>query len=776
MLLIAAFVALTWPWLVAGTVTVPYDAKSQFFPQQIFLARALAEGQSPFWTPNVFAGWPQIADPQSLIFSPLHFLLALVDRAPSFRTVDAVSYAMLFLGALGITLYFRDRGWHVAGALVAALAFAFGGSCASRIQHTGQIISLAWLPLALWLTARALDRGSWRAGLGAGMFGGLIAIGRDQVAMLSLYLLAAFVVAHWAADRRPLARIGASIKPLVAAAIAGTLIAVVPILLTLLLAADSNRPEIVFSEAGRGSLHPGDLFMLAFENLFGSSDWQRDHWGPGSYEWHQVFGQTGLFNAQNVGQIYAGALPLVAVLGIGLIRGAAWSREATFFLIAAIVVLLYALGWYTPAFRVIYEIFPGVQLFRRPADATFVFGFLYAVLAGYCVHRWIEGTVPRSTWLHRALDIAVVVAIVGGAIGLAAAAGFFVASAVSIVAGMLWAAGAIVLLIIVRRGGRTQPLAAACLVAAFLTADLAFNNAPNESTGLPPAFYDALRLDTEDETVAILKLKLAETTAADRRDRVELIGVAYHWPNIALIHDFDHLFGHNPLRLRDFARATGVGDTVAGPDQRTFSPLFPSYRSLMADLFGVRFIAFGVPVEQFDSALKPGDLNFIARTKDAYIYENPRALPRAMLVAGWQAADFGAMLRDGGWPAFDPRRTVLLERAPASIASLPDASGGTVRIAHYEQAEIAVEVDAPSGGFLLLNDVWHPWWRASVDGRPAEILKANVLFRAVHVEPGRHVVRFVFHPIAGAFAQVVERLRPHAQRACSLVGWSCWRE
>ena len=33
-------------------------------------------GQSPFWTPNVFAGWPQIADPQSLIFSPLHLLLA----------------------------------------------------------------------------------------------------------------------------------------------------------------------------------------------------------------------------------------------------------------------------------------------------------------------------------------------------------------------------------------------------------------------------------------------------------------------------------------------------------------------------------------------------------------------------------------------------------------------------------------------------------------------------------------------------------------------------
>ena len=66
--------------------------------------------------------------------------------------------------ALGVILFFRDRGWHVGGALVAALAFAFGGSAASRIQHIGQIESLVFLPLALWLLARALERSSWRAG------------------------------------------------------------------------------------------------------------------------------------------------------------------------------------------------------------------------------------------------------------------------------------------------------------------------------------------------------------------------------------------------------------------------------------------------------------------------------------------------------------------------------------------------------------------------------------------------------------------------------------
>src|ERR1051325_9691486 len=121
-----AFLAPAWPWL-SGTVTVPYDAKSTFLPPIEFMARAFATGESPFWTPNVFAGWPNIADPQSMLASPLHVLLALSGQT-SFRAVDAVTFAYLFAGGLGIILYFRDRGWHAAGALVAALGFAFGGA------------------------------------------------------------------------------------------------------------------------------------------------------------------------------------------------------------------------------------------------------------------------------------------------------------------------------------------------------------------------------------------------------------------------------------------------------------------------------------------------------------------------------------------------------------------------------------------------------------------------------------------------------------------------
>src|SRR6266566_7702405 len=202
---VAAFAALSWPWL-SGAVTIPWDAKAQFQPELQFLASSLARGEQPFWTPNVFAGWPQIADPQSLIFSPLHFALAALDPTPSFRAVDFVTFAYLFCGGLGLMLFFRDRGWHPVGAVVAALIFAFGGSASSRLQHTSEIISLSWVPIALWLLARTLNRASWRIGLAAGVVIALLIIGRDQVALLGLYALALYVIAWWLDGKARLAR------------------------------------------------------------------------------------------------------------------------------------------------------------------------------------------------------------------------------------------------------------------------------------------------------------------------------------------------------------------------------------------------------------------------------------------------------------------------------------------------------------------------------------------------------------------------------------------
>ncbi|HEV7338913.1 MAG TPA: hypothetical protein VGO06_23255 [Bosea sp. (in: a-proteobacteria)] len=755
----AAWLALSWPWL-SGVVTVPWDAKAHFHPQLQFLASALHKGLSPFWTPFVFAGSPQVADPQSLIFSPPFALIALINPTPDFRWSDGALLGSLLVGALCLVLVFRDRNWHPGGAVVCALAFAFGASAAWRIQHVGQVLSLAYFTIALLLLSRALERGSWSYGFFAGIVAGFMVLGRDQVALIGVYVLAGLVVAAIAMAKQPLRALKGSLMPLSLGVLGAVLVAAIPILLTAFLAQESNRPMIDLAGAGKGSLHPASLLTGLIANLYGAAGPLENFWGPPSPAWEARFGPVDLYLARNMSVLYLGLLPLLMIIGVGVVRGGLWRREIIALSVAAILVLVYALGRYTPGFQLMFAALPGIDLYRRPADALFILGALFAILGGYFTHLVLTDTAPRPRPWQIALEAALLGATFGLAIWLAWTTGRLAVAALPTITALLClllVAGALV----AARGLALQGagMAATLILAMTMTIDLSVNNGPSESTALPSSRYEVLRADSANETIALLKRETARTAGPDRRDRIELAGIDFHWPNASLVHGLDNTLGYNPLRLGLYSAATGAGDHVALPDQRTFSALMPSYRSLLADMLGLRFIATGVPVEQIDKALKPGDLVQIARTADAFVYENPRALPRVLLVTNAQQADFDAILKSGQWPTgFDPRRTVLLDKAPPKLPGGP-AGPGTVSIRDYGTTDVTLEADAPAGGFVVLNDVWQPWWQVEVDGKPAELLRANVIFRAVQVPPGRSTIRFTFRPFEGVFQAIGERIR-----------------
>jgi hypothetical protein len=748
LLVLAGWLVLAWPWL-SGRVTIPWDSKAHFQAQLQFLATSLQAGESPFWNPHVFAGSPQIADPQALIFSPPFLLLAALDPTPGFVEADGIVLGMLALGGLGLLLLFRDRGWHWTGAVVAALAFACGGSAAWRVQHTGQILSLAYLPLVLVLLERSLGRGSAAWGLAAGVVAGIMVVGRDQVAWLNCWFLAGAVAWFLLSPARPLDLRLRSWRPLLAGVLGGTLVAGLPLLWTVLLAGDSQRAAIDLVGAGRGSLHPASLLTAFSANLFGTDGPLAAFWGPPSFIW----GPTDLYLARNMGDIYAGALVLLALL-LGAATGVLWRRDVRFFSVALVVTLAYALGWYTPVFRFLFALMPGADLFRRPADATFLIGFQVAVLAGFVVSLVASGALrpSRAALAGAALGVA---ALVAACLGVAAAKGQIAVALPRVGEALGWTMLAAASLWMLAGPGRTRPMLAALLVAAAMVADLARNNGPNESTALPPATYEVLRPDSANETVALLKRRLAATAAPDRRDRVELAGVDFHWPNIGMVHGFDHTLGYNPIRLKHYAEATGAGDQIALPDQKVFSPLYPSYRSMLADLLGLRLIVTRVPVEDMDRTLKPGDLTLIARTADGYVYENPHALPRVMFATRAEPADFDEILRTGRWPDFDPRRTVLLQGGAQSGGAAE--ADGSAHLLHYGHTRVSVEAESTTGGWVVLADSWHPWWTAEVDGTPAPVERADVIFRAVRVPPGRHRVDFVFRPFRGALDELRQR-------------------
>ena len=158
----------------------------------------------------------------------------------------------------------------------------------------------------------------------------------------------------------------------------------------------------------------------------------------------------------------------------------------------------------------------------------------------------------------------------------------------------------------------------------------------------------------------------------------------------------------------------------------------------------------------FDLAPKPDadldhaqadDFDAAPNPKGRYaIFELTGSLPRVGLFASWQVSTNDAAtlarLRDF---AFDPTRTVLLASAPSN-APVAGATNGTARIESYAPKRMVVKTSSKAPSVLLDNDRWHEDWHATVDGQPAELLRANHIMRGVAVPAGEHTVEFRFQP------------------------------
>ena len=136
---------------------------------------------------------------------------------------------------------------------------------------------------------------------------------------------------------------------------------------------------------------------------------------------------------------------------------------------------------------------------------------------------------------------------------------------------------------------------------------------------------------------------------------------------------------------------------------------------------------------------------------DVKIYERTGAPGRAWLVHGIQpAADDADSLRLAllGDPAFDPRAAVVLSDGSDPRPPARAAANESVQIVAYEPERVAITADVASPAVLVLADAFYPGWQATVDGVPAPILRANLMFRGLALAPGRHEIVFSYRPAA----------------------------
>jgi hypothetical protein len=115
-------------------------------------------------------------------------------------------------------------------------------------------------------------------------------------------------------------------------------------------------------------------------------------------------------------------------------------------------------------------------------------------------------------------------------------------------------------------------------------------------------------------------------------------------------------------------------------------------------------------------------------------------------------------------PAWNPRDSVLLTTiAPgASSGDLPQASPtalarplfAPIEVLTYTPHEIRLRISAPSAGYVLINDQYDPDWQVEINGKPADLLRADYLLRAVAVDAGISTInlRYEAHYRVAGFA------------------------
>jgi len=195
----------------------------------------------------------------------------------------------------------------------------------------------------------------------------------------------------------------------------------------------------------------------------------------------------------------------------------------------------------------------------------------------------------------------------------------------------------------------------------------------------------------------------------------------------------DHVGGYDPMMLRRYTEICNVArdkpatDPIVAMVLARPSPLF--------DLLGARVWIVPGPQQA------PPGWKTVAQLDSGFVYENPRALPRAFLVGRSVVIDSPEeRLQFMKGPSFDPRRTVVLE-SPAKAVDGGDVAG-TIQLASMEPGGYSLKTECSADAVLVLSEAWFPGWTVEVDGAPAELLRADHLLQAVRVPAGRHDVRF----------------------------------
>lgn len=697
-----------------------------------FAAESLRSGNGfPLWNPYLFGGMPFVAAMHGDIFYPT-FLLRMVlptDVAMTWGFILHVVLAGLFTFG-----FLRAWGFSFGAALVGGLAYMLGGNLAGQVSpgHDGKMFVSALFPLICWLLLLGIRDGRrWAWGTLAIVIGLSVLSPHPQLLQYSLLGSGAFallVAFGLGAQSPPRAVAVRRLALALGAVVLGGLMGAIQYLPVREYVSWSPRAGGVggWETATSYSMPPEEMINFYLPHFSGLLD---RYWGRNGIHFHSEY-------------IGAAVLALVA-LAFGRTEDPRRRRWLWFWTAAFVVSLLWALGGFTPFYRIVYAIIPGTKFFRAPSTMLFLVSFTLAMLAALGVERVRAGAVTTT----RVLAVAGAAALVS-LLGLTGALGNLGATIVgpdryeSLADGGALALGSVRSLVfallatgaaLAAARGRVPPRGVAILLAGVVALDL----------------WTVVRHYWR--FIAPASLSFASDAAVEyvRRDTMPGRVLPFPVSNEMASHDpqmlGDGLMVHGIRNVRGYHGNELGRFTILGGRERGYDNL---YTPMFARLYNVRYVlANGDLPAQFTRVAGPvrnaaGTTVSLYRVPD----ENPLAWVTPVIVAAPDEAVAATVLD----PRFDPRTAALFDTSAAvqgqTITSLPTPLAIRASVPRYAPGAIDVVLDqpAPAGSALIVSENYYPGWSATADGRPATIGRADFTLIGVALPQGARRIELRF--------------------------------
>ncbi len=706
----------------------------QFYPWRQFAFTEIGAGHMPSWNPYVGAGAPLLANEQTAVFYPPNWLFLLLPdpQAMSWIAVLHVIWAgigmWLFAGALGLTAFGRG---------ISTLLYALSGYLIARLGSFPTADAVAWIPWVFWLVHRViLERKPRDVGWLALVCGMQLLAGHAQTTLYSL-----FGVGCYALWRVPWGHPGDRTRRrffgLVLAGIGmalGASVAAIQIVPTAEYLQESQRSGgLDYETLTNLSYHPLRLFTLFSPNFFGTP-------ADGSYLAKGIYFEDAA---------YIGFIPMVSALAavVGWFRKRKTLDEHPTFTtvpcwaLLALAALFFAFGKFNPAFRLLYDDVPTFDAFREPVRWLVLAVFSLSVLAGIGTGHW-----GRGKWVVFWSRLA---AAGGGAMVVMALVALEVmkldsdnlrvlAQGMMVLGCWITVAGLLTL---------TQPLDPAIspsplspllwrvTVVIFVALDLAWM-ANGLNPTVPTEFFD-LKKDSSvaGRTYWFEQYQHDVTFGSEETD--EELAAEGKQPIEGYFDVTDYRIATRNWREVRASRLPNINMLDRVPSLSNNDPLLPSTHSQYIDL-----------IEKMGAGAGPllqaaGVTQVYGIVPDGWQGKNPAVAPYvdevapAWLVpeASWLDSDEAvqAALRDPDW---DPIQTVILFGKPGDENSPSVSGGGEIAVIKSSPTERRYRVTANSAAYVVIAETWYPGWSVTVNGRKADLYRANLAFQAVAVSAG----------------------------------------